>query len=117
MLGRAAGRHGSCCGGPPGPDCADYYKGKKAQRAHEKREWQKEERVPWRTVRKMSLNLTGPEASELAKVIAVHNHAVEAVLEGSWLVFRIQEKENGEVHEYAVPYTAVHFISYYPQEG
>jgi hypothetical protein len=45
MLGRAAGRHGSCCGGPPGADCADYYKGKKPQRSHEKRQWQKEEHM------------------------------------------------------------------------
>lgn len=43
MLGRAADRHGSCCGGPPGIDCADFYKGKKAQRYHEGRQWQREQ--------------------------------------------------------------------------
>lgn len=43
ILGRAADRHGSCCGRPPGIDCADYYKGKKAQRYHEERQWKREQ--------------------------------------------------------------------------
>lgn len=70
----------------------------------------------WRSVRSVGLNLTGPDAPEIAQSISRHNHAVEAHLEGSWLVFRIQEKENGEVHEYAVPASAVHYVSFYPQE-
>jgi hypothetical protein len=42
MLGRAAVRHGSCCGAPPGLDCTDYAKSKHAQRQVEKRQWRRE---------------------------------------------------------------------------
>jgi hypothetical protein len=42
MLGRAADRHGSCCGGPPGLDCADYSKSKHQQRRIERRQWRRE---------------------------------------------------------------------------
>lgn len=45
MLGRAADRHGSCCGGPPGIDCADYSSTRRIQRKYEKRQWQREEAV------------------------------------------------------------------------
>lgn len=117
MLGRAAGRHGSCCGGPPGPDCADFYKGKKAQRAHEKREWQREEQqeMPWRSVSNINL-VSSPGAKELHEFLTDRNYHAEAKLEGSWLVFRIYEKEDSPPHEYAVPASAVHYVSFYPQE-
>lgn len=39
MAGRAANRHGSCCGGPPGIDCADYGKSVKDQRHLEDAWW------------------------------------------------------------------------------
>lgn len=43
MLGRAADRHGSCCGAPPGIDCSDYGLTKGAQRRYEDRRWRREE--------------------------------------------------------------------------
>lgn len=114
MLGRAADRHGSCCGGPPGIDCADYYKGKKAQRYWERHQWQKEEEMQPRIVRSLSMqsNATDPIANH-----GPHNHAVDARFEGSWVFIRIQEKENGEVFEYAVPADKVSYISFWPEEG
>jgi hypothetical protein len=43
MAGRAANRHGSCCGAPPGIDCADYSKTVKDQRHIEDAWWQRTE--------------------------------------------------------------------------
>lgn len=45
MAGRAANRHGSCCGGPPGIDCADYGKTVKGQR-HIEDGWWRSTEVP-----------------------------------------------------------------------
>jgi hypothetical protein len=111
MLGRAAGRHGSCCGGPPGPDCADYYKGKKAQRAYEKRQWRREECMSWQVIKNFSLN--GEAAKHVNGGIPTNNYAVDGYLDGSWFRFRVQKEENGEVIEYAVPYTAVNYITFW----
>ncbi len=43
MAGRAANRHGSCCGGPPGIDCADFGKSVKDQRHLEDAWWRRTE--------------------------------------------------------------------------
>lgn len=112
MLGRAAGRHGSCCGGPPGPDCVDHYKGKKAQRAHERRQWQREEEMEWRSVKRININVD----PELASELGADNWAVEAALDGAWIRVRVQKDENGEISEYAVPAERVTAVSFWPTE-
>lgn len=43
MAGRAANRHGSCCGAPPGIDCSDFGKTVKGQRRIEDAWWQRTE--------------------------------------------------------------------------
>lgn len=43
MAGRAANRHGSCCGGPPGIDCSDYGGDAHWQRRVEAREWRRDQ--------------------------------------------------------------------------
>lgn len=50
MLGRAASRHGSCCGGPSGPDCDDRTRPKREQRHIEKRQWERQEGLSGRSV-------------------------------------------------------------------
>jgi hypothetical protein len=42
MLNRAARRHGSCCGAPPGPDCDNRTRPKREQRHVEKAQWRRE---------------------------------------------------------------------------
>lgn len=43
MAGRAANRHGSCCGAPPGIDCSDYGLSVKGQRRVEDVLWRSTE--------------------------------------------------------------------------
>ena len=43
MAGRAANRHGSCCGATPGPDCVDHGVSVKDQRHIEDAWWQRTE--------------------------------------------------------------------------
>jgi hypothetical protein len=43
MAGRAANRHSSCCGAPPGIDCSDYSLTVKDQRRLEGRQWRRTE--------------------------------------------------------------------------
>lgn len=43
MAGRAANRHGSCCGAPPGIDCSDYSKSVKDERRIEDAWWRRTE--------------------------------------------------------------------------
>lgn len=69
----------------------------------------------WRSVRSINLSLN-LGSSDFAQSLQANNYAVEACIEGSWLVFRIQEEEDSEVHEYAVPAQAVSYVSFYPQE-
>ena len=69
--------------------------------------------MAWRRV--VDVRLHGPSA-ELMGELAARNHRVDVCLEGSWLVMRVQEKEDSYPYEYAIPAQAVGYVCYYPQE-